>query len=614
MDVRIGSKVITLPAPFGEGGEARVYKIGSDTLAKIYRLPTDPEFDDDASGLTAARVRLIVAQRKLLLFPRDLPDRVAAPVDFVREIRSNLIIGFTMPFVRGAKALIDLMDMKTRGNITDKEVVEIFRDLMHTTRELHERGTVIGDNNPTNVLILNGKAYVIDADAMQFGPFRTKVFMPDYVDPNRCKPQGDVLELVELHNEASDWYAWTVMLFRCLFLIHPYGGTYRPTDKAKRVAQGLRGLPDYRVSVYHPEVIYPKQARDLNEAPPALEAFFRRYFVEGLRPEPTDAFLDSLGYNADGSFDRMAKPAGVPKARVQKEVVQLRPISVPNGRIMDVAYEDGSLQILRHEGNKLFREDKAILPIAQKPGLECFFAGPQVAVMLGNQVAVVKPEWNKPVVIDLASNSTGTSGTVVGTSQGVVYWDGSFKLLLGRAEPKIKVLDIDSEIVPIGLWSQGDYLFILANRRGKLGVAVYHLAWDTTLFQNAHPFALPADIRSAHAYTNAQGSWLFMTGASSCACDVFDHTGRLLNHFEVDDESDEWMKTPHGKLQSSQMLFSPSQKGVTRLKMMSGKLDVAQYTCSRDLSSLRLVGASESGLVAVDRAANQVFQLTVATN
>ncbi len=611
MNVRIGSRVITLPTPLGEGGEARVYRIGPDTLVKVYRLPTDPEFDDDAAGLTASRIRLIVAQSKLSLFPRGLPDNVAAPQELVRETQSNLIVGFTMPFVRGAKALIDLMDAKTRDSLTDREVIEVFRDLMRTTRELHERGIVIGDNNPTNVLVLNGKAYVIDADAMQFGPFRSKVFMLDYVDPNRCKPQGDVLELVELHNEASDWYAWTVMLFRCLFLIHPYGGTYRPADKTRRVAQGLRGLPDYRVSVYHPEVIYPKQARPLDEAPPALEAFFRRYFVEGLRPEPTDAFLDSLGFNPDGSFDRTAKPAGIPKAQVQQQTVQLRQITAPSGKMMDVVYEEGSLSVLHHKGNVLYRDDKAILSIAKKPGLECFFAGPQVAVMLGSQVAVVNPGWEKPVIIDLASPATSAKGTVVGTSHGVVYWDGSLKLLFGRTEPKIKVLDVDSEISPIGLWSQGDYLFILANRRGKLGVAVYHLSWDTTLFQNAHPFASPADVHDAHAYVNAQGSWLFMTAESSSTCDVFDHTGRLMNHFEADDQSDEWMRTPHGKLQSGHLLFSPSQKGVSRLRMASGKLDVAQYPCSRDLSSLRLVGAGESGLIAVDRAANRIFHLTV---
>jgi len=611
MEVLIGGRPVTLPKPLGEGGEAQVFKIDSGTLAKVYHLPTDPRFDDDSDGLKASRIRIIVAQRKLTVFPRGLPDNVAAPQELVRETRSNLIVGFTMPFVKGATPLVNLMDPDLRGKVTDREIVEIFRGLMHTTRELHERGIVIGDNNPNNVLILKGKPHVIDADAMQFGPFRSKVFMPDYVDPNRCEPKGDVLELIELHNEGSDWYAWTVMLFRCLFLIHPYGGTYKPADKARRVAPGLRGLPSHRVSVYHPEVIYPKQARPLNEAPPTLEAFFRRYFVEGLRPEPTDAFLDGLGFNADGSFDRTAKPAGVPKARIEKKTVQMRALLGSSGKIVDAIVEEGNLSVLHHEGRQLYRDSKPILSIAPNPNLECRIAGPQTVVMLGMKAVVANPEWANSIWIDLVPTSSGSKGVIAPTKLGVVYWDGSLKLLFGRKEPKIMVLDVDTELEPIRLWSQGDLLFVLASRRGKLGFAVHHLVWDTTLCQGAHPFAAPQDIRDAHAYANAQGSWLFMTAGASSTCDAFDSAGHLLNHFEADDETEAWMREPHGKLQSGPLLFNQSPTGISRLSMASGKLDVAQFLCVRDLSSILLVGANETGLIALDRAGNQIIQLTV---
>ena len=75
MDVRIKEHVVTLDNVIGEGGEARVYKLGGgDMLAKVYRLPTDPELDP--SQLDAARLRVVVAQKKLRLFPLDLPKTV----------------------------------------------------------------------------------------------------------------------------------------------------------------------------------------------------------------------------------------------------------------------------------------------------------------------------------------------------------------------------------------------------------------------------------------------------------------------------------------------------------------------------------------------------------
>ena len=37
MDIKIGGNLFRLGKPFAEGGEARVYKIGDHTAAKIYK-------------------------------------------------------------------------------------------------------------------------------------------------------------------------------------------------------------------------------------------------------------------------------------------------------------------------------------------------------------------------------------------------------------------------------------------------------------------------------------------------------------------------------------------------------------------------------------------------
>ena len=123
---------------------------------------------------------------------------------------------------------------------------------------LHALGVVIGDFNDLNVLVKDEQAYLIDADSFQFGGFLCRVFPERFVDPLSCDPQERRPLLCKPFSTDSDWHAFAVMVMQTLLSVGPYGGVYRPKSTSARVPEYARPLR--RITVFHPEVLYPKPA------------------------------------------------------------------------------------------------------------------------------------------------------------------------------------------------------------------------------------------------------------------------------------------------------------------------------------------------------------------
>ena len=105
-----------------------------------------------------------------------------------------------------------------------------------------------------------------------------------------CVPDATKLLLHQLHTTASDWYAFTVMLMQCLLFVGPYGGVYRPKDPAHRVPHEARPL--HRMTIFHPEVQYPKPAIPYGTLPDELLHYWHRGFAQDVRePFPLPPML-----------------------------------------------------------------------------------------------------------------------------------------------------------------------------------------------------------------------------------------------------------------------------------------------------------------------------------
>jgi hypothetical protein len=279
----------------GVGGEAEVFALPDGRALKLFKGPDHPDLKLFPEQRDAAAARLELHQDKLRMFPTGLPERVVTPDQLATGgLRRRRVLGYAMRKIDGVEHLMHWGNpRRRRAAISAARVVEVLLDLHRTLAALHQRGVVIGDFNDLNVLVgSDGAAHLIDADSFSFAGFVCAVFTERFVDPLLCDPSAAAPVLVQPHNPGSDWYAFTIMVMRCLLCVGPYGGVFRPGLGEPAVAHAARPLR--RISVFDPRVLYPKPALPIFSLPDELLEHLRGVFIEDRRAPFPRALLESL--------------------------------------------------------------------------------------------------------------------------------------------------------------------------------------------------------------------------------------------------------------------------------------------------------------------------------
>ncbi len=243
----------------GQGGEAEIYTLNSQEVVKLFKSPQHPSFAQNQAAQKGAKERIAEHQKKLRQFPQSLPNNVLVPKQLVTDKRGR-IVGYTMDWLQDAQPLYRYGDRRFReqNGIDHDQIIQIFICLHHTLTALHQQGIVVGDFNDLNVLVKQNIPYFIDTDSWQFKSFSCKVFTPRFVDPILCDANLNYPELIAAHSSNSDWYAYSLLLFRCLLYVDLYGGVY-PDKKIPQVARPL-----HRINIFNAKVKYPKPALSFN--------------------------------------------------------------------------------------------------------------------------------------------------------------------------------------------------------------------------------------------------------------------------------------------------------------------------------------------------------------
>jgi hypothetical protein len=387
MDVYVAGKKMRIdPArALGKGGEADVYDIGNSTALKLFKAPGHPDFLGQPDQQQAAGERIATHQKKLREFPVDLPLRVVSPLALATDKSGKQVLGYTMPLLAGAELLLRFSERGFRQNVSTDDTLAVFKDLHPTLLGLHQKGVVIGDFNDSNVLVSGQNAFLIDADSFQFGAYCCRMFTTRFVDPLLCDPRAAIPDMIRPHNADSDWYAFAVMLMQSLLFVGPYGGVHRPADAAKRVPHEARPLR--RVTVFDPEVRYPKPALHYSLLPDDLLQQFHAVFQKDQRGVFPVALLNSLRWTRCGGCGAeharaqcpqcaTAAPAAVKQlVRVRGEVTSTR-VFQTDGVIVRAALHNGELVWLSHEGGVYKRENgEAVLRAPLHPGLRFWLQG-----------------------------------------------------------------------------------------------------------------------------------------------------------------------------------------------------------------------------------------------
>ena len=571
----------------GKGGEADIFRLGSDRALKLFKPPDHPDYQHQPQAQQAAAQRLAEHQQKLRQFPRVLPARVVQPLELVTDRSGQTILGYTMLLIAPADPLWRYSDRGFHNQgLRQATVVEIFQDLHATVTQLHAAGIVIGDFNDLNVLVQGSAAYCIDADSYQFAGFRCHLFTTSVVDPCHCDPAAVPLILAQPHNENSDWYAFNVLLLQSLLCVGPYGGVYKPADPQQWVSPAARPLQ--RLTIFHPDVRYPKPAFPYASLPDDLLQHFYQTFTQDQRGPFPAALLANLRWQTCPQCQLEHARPTCPVCRTTPVALGLPPLQTitvrgrvtaqtlyrTEGLILAATAVDTTLHWLAWDQGAFKREDGRLLLHGQpSPALQFILHGPTTFVcQQGQAIALNPPQPPEPWALDpcgtalqLASNGHQR----VWLHQGQLQRDG-------RLGPDYigTVLTHQTRIwlgprFGFGFYRAGrlSVAFVFSPQRAGLNDSIV-LDWgEGQLLDSACAFS-------------GDRCWFFRTLATptgrTCLVAVLDAQGSVLAQQAFDPAQTPWLTTLPGKCAVGHYLLAATDTGIVRLEVQQGRLAIAQ--------------------------------------
>jgi H/ACA ribonucleoprotein complex subunit 3 len=108
--VFLGNQRISLTPTkaLAKGGEADLY-LHQGSVLKVYKQPDHPDFSLRPLEQSAAKERIATQQKKLPLFPNNLPEKIIAPKALLWDQGKRNILGYAMDLelapIGGKKAM-----------------------------------------------------------------------------------------------------------------------------------------------------------------------------------------------------------------------------------------------------------------------------------------------------------------------------------------------------------------------------------------------------------------------------------------------------------------------------------------------------------------------------
>ncbi|CRF51216.1 hypothetical protein HHE06_10800 [Helicobacter heilmannii] len=261
---------IRLAQELGQGGEGIIYTTNTPMLAKIY--------GHQHKSMQTGGVPDFTPQKIALLTQIKTNQWVCMPTCLLKNQQGECV-GYLMPKAEG-KTLQHILggskDVKQHiPNWNLKDLVRLCMSFLKTAQSLHDKGILIGDINPNNLMFTpNAEMFFIDCDSYQVDKYPCPVADPAYLVPEHLgKHMKDVLR-----SKSDEYYAIACLLFVILTLgMHPYNHKGLGRDKAMK-----QGAFAYPLKGGDMSFVPNEKARDQwVRLSPKLQEYFHESFQKG---------------------------------------------------------------------------------------------------------------------------------------------------------------------------------------------------------------------------------------------------------------------------------------------------------------------------------------------
>ena len=582
MDIYLNQKRIKLNPKnaIGKGGEADIYDLKNGKVLKLFKTADHPDYQLSPQEQLAAQARLSIHQQKLPAFPQNLPARVIKPEALATD-RQGMILGYAMPFLQNTVPLLKYSDRTYRNTngISQQFVSSLFRDLHETVLKIHEVNVTIGDFNDLNLLVSQNQVNLIDADSFQFGQFPCQVFTARFVDPILCDRNANQPILTSPHNPDSDWYAFTVMLMQSLLYVDPYGGVYKPKSQASQIPHSARPLQ--RITIFHPDVHYPKPAIPYKVLSDDLLHHFHNCFEKDWRGIFPQSLLTSMKW-------KKCQQCGIEHLRNTCPICTplIAVISPTSGRgaegdgkckvihifqtegvILQVALQNNSLNYLYHDRHEFKREDNTVLLSGElDANIQFTIFGKSTIVTKQGKAITIAQGQTQAIAADLIRANSFSR-----------YWIDRGQLLRDGKLGNEYIGDILEGQTQFWIGENFGFGFY---RAGSLSVAFTFDAKRSRICDRVQIPPIQGELINANCVFSNDICWFFTAtqeqGKIIHRVSVLRESGELISTLAGQKGDIAWLTNLHGGSAIANWLFVPTDEGIARVEALNGQIMVTK--------------------------------------
>ncbi|MBD2175943.1 hypothetical protein H6F42_03290 [Pseudanabaena sp. FACHB-1998] len=583
MDIYLNQKRIKVNPKnaIGKGGEADIYDLKNGKVLKLFKPSDHPDYELLPQEQLAAKVRIALHQQKLPAFPQNLPVRVIKPETLAKD-KQGMILGYAMPYLQNTVPLLKYSDRNYRQTnaISQQFITELFRDLHESVLKIHQVNVTIGDFNDLNLLVSQNQVNLIDADSFQFGQFPCQVFTARFVDPILCDRTANQPILNSPHNPESDWYAFTVMLMQSLLYVDPYGGVYKPKSQTAMIPHSARPLQ--RITVFHPDVRYPKPAIPYKVLSDDLLQHFHNCFEKDWRGDFPQQLLESMRWTKCNQCGiehlrttcpicRPSPLAPLPQGegnKIGKTSCKVLQIFQTEGVILQVALQNNSLNYLYHANHEFKREDNTVLLSGELD------ASIQFAIF-GKSTIVTKQ--GKALTLTQGQLPQAIAAELIRANSFSRYWIDQGQLLRDGKLGNEYIGDILEGQTQFWIGETFGFGFY---RAGAISVAFTFDAKRVGIGDRVNIPPIQGELIDANCVFSNDLCWFFTAtqeqGNIIHRVSVLRSNGDLVATLAAPKGDRAWLMNIHGGSAIANWLFVPTDEGIARVEVNNGQIMITK--------------------------------------
>lgn len=263
--MEVSARILKKDNILSEGGEAIIYNYDSSSVIKVFKDNID----------------LIVKRNKIskLIAANIKSKNIIAPTEMINDNNKNFI-GYKMNKINGEEfRRLGSKKYLKLNNIKIKDIVKMLVKIQDIMDDLHSKNIIIGDLNDSNILFDDKfNVYFIDVDSWKIENCPCNVCMESFQDP-----------LLEGNNftKETDYYAFAILVFKSLTMLHPFGGTTDPEmDLLQRMQKKISVIDNDSITI-------PKAfCKGWKFMPPELLKNLLKIFNKGERINLKESLMD----------------------------------------------------------------------------------------------------------------------------------------------------------------------------------------------------------------------------------------------------------------------------------------------------------------------------------